>query len=141
MPSSGSSLSSSIGSRKKPEIDLASLAEQFDTDGFCLAESVIPPEDVQSVIPRMDALIAGDYETGVPPHSGFRPGDPTDRLIKIDQPHLSDHMVRSFVSHPEIGRCAAEATGAGWVQPWAVQLLVKPSGSGSGGHIGFHQDT
>jgi ectoine hydroxylase-related dioxygenase (phytanoyl-CoA dioxygenase family) len=116
------------------------LAGQFTQDGFCFTEAVIPQSDIDAVIPRMDAVIAGDYETGRAPHSGHKPGDPVDRLIKIDQPHLSDLTIRAFVSHPEIGRWAAAITGAKTVQVWAVQLLVKPPGSSAKGHIGFHQD-
>ena len=116
------------------------LAQQFARDGFCVTGPVIPKSDLDVVIPRMAAVMAGDYETGVPPHSGSKPGDPADRLIKIDQPHLSDLTIRSFISHPEIGKWAAAVTGAEMIQVWAVQLLVKPPGSGEYGHIGFHQD-
>lgn len=115
-------------------------ARQFARDGFFVTDRVIPEVAIDAVVPRMDALVAGDYETGVAPHSGFRPGDPTDRLIKIDQPHLSDLTIRSFISDPRIGVWAARVTDASWVQVWAVQMLIKPPKSGDGGHIGFHQD-
>jgi ectoine hydroxylase-related dioxygenase (phytanoyl-CoA dioxygenase family) len=115
------------------------LRAQFESDGFCFTDSVIPPDDVAAVIPKMDAMVAGEYKTGVPPRGEQDPNAPADKLCKIDQPHLSDLTIRSFISHPEIGKWAAEVTVAEMIQVWAVQLLIKPPG-GSLGHIGFHQD-
>ena len=61
----------------------------------------------------MDAVIAGDYETGVPPHwRKWDPGDDELRLRKIDQPQLSDRTIRRLIADEEIGRAAAELTGA-----------------------------
>lgn len=113
--------------------------ERFGEDGFCFTDSAIPSEDIAGVIPRMDALMAREYETGVSPRAEYDPSSPPDQLVKIDQPHLSDLTIRSFISHPQIGIWAANITGAEMVQVWAVQLLIKPPG-GALGHIGFHQD-
>jgi ectoine hydroxylase-related dioxygenase (phytanoyl-CoA dioxygenase family) len=44
------------------------------------------------------------------------------------------------VSDPAIGRLAAAATGARWVQIWATQLLFKPPGDGGSASVGWHQD-
>jgi ectoine hydroxylase-related dioxygenase (phytanoyl-CoA dioxygenase family) len=115
------------------------LHNRFETDGFCFTDSVIPASGISAVTARMDAMVAGEYETGVAPRAAHDPNAPADKLRKIDQPHLSDLTIRSFISSPEIGKWAAAITGAEMVQVWAVQLLIKPPG-GDLGHIGFHQD-
>ena len=117
----------------------SALRTDFELDGFVFTDPVIPKDEIDAVIPKMDALINRQYETGVAPRAEHDPTAPPDKLCKIDQPHLSDLTIRSFVSHSEIGRWAAAITGAEMIQLWAVQLLVKPPG-GSLGHIGFHQD-
>ena len=70
-------------------------------------------EAVEDVIPHMDAVIAGDYETGVAPHwRRWNPGDDEARLRKIDQPQLCDRTIARFIDNEAIGRAAAELTGA-----------------------------
>jgi ectoine hydroxylase-related dioxygenase (phytanoyl-CoA dioxygenase family) len=117
------------------------LKEQFETDGFCYTPTAIPAELVQRVIPQMEAVIDGRFGTGVEPLAcHFSPTDPPEKLKKVDQPHLADRTILEFISHPQIGRWAADITGAGMIQVWAVQLLVKPPGGSSLGNIGWHQD-
>lgn len=123
------------------EADPAVLRSQFEADGFCFTPPILPAELVARVIPRMDAVIEGEYETGVAPHARrWNPGDPPEKLRKIDQPHLSDRTIFELISHPAIGRWAAAITGARRVQVWAVQLLLKPPGGSELGNIGWHQD-
>ena len=118
-----------------------SAMEQYQRDGFFLAPPVIPQELIERVIPRMDAVIAGEYETGRGPHARHFPDDaPPEKLRKIDQPHLCDRTIREVIAHPELGRWAAEITGARRIQAWAVQLLVKPPGGTKAGTVGIHQD-
>ena len=117
------------------------VTESFDTDGFCLFPDLIPPELVERVIPRMDAVVNGDYATGTKPHMiHFGPDDPPDKLRKIDQPHLCDPVILELVSHPAIGRAVAGLLDASLVQVWATQLLVKPPTTTDVGNIGWHQD-
>ena len=122
-----------------PDIENSRL--QFERDGFCLAPPLIPTDLVERAIPRMDAVIAGEYETGVPPHAvHFSPSDGPDKLKKVDQPNLCDRTLLEFVSHPALGEWVAQLMGAEWIQAWAIQLLVKPPGGGKGGVVGWHQD-
>ena len=52
---------------------------------------------------------------------------------------MSDPVIFELISHEKIGKAIAELLNARFVQVWATQLLVKPSG-GKAGHIGWHQD-
>lgn len=114
---------------------------RFSRDGFCATPQLFTHEQIQRVIPRMDAVIAGEYETGVPPHAvHFSKDDEPDKIRKVDQPHLCDRAIHEFIASPAVGRWAAALTGARMVQIFAVQLLVKPTGGRTVGHVGWHQD-
>lgn len=122
----------------------AGLAARYEADGFVLAPPIIPAALVNAVVPRMDAVVAGTYETGNPPHAlHFGPDDPPEKLKKIDDAHLCDRTIYAVVTHPALGRWAAAVTGASRIQVWATQLLVKPpsaQGAALGGTVGWHQD-
>lgn len=121
--------------------DIDAAAEQYERDGFYIAPSVLPRELIERTIPRMDAIMRGEYETGIAPlDSWWSPNDPPSKIRKIDQAHLSDRTIRQAVTHPELGRWVAAITGAKMVQVWAVQMLVKPGGGGAKGAVGWHQD-
>lgn len=115
-------------------------AAKYERDGFCLIDSIIPHELVQRVLPHMDAVMAGEYETGIAPMRMWNPGDDELKIRKIDQPQVADRTIFEFITHPAIGRWAAAITGARMVQLWAVQLLYKPPGGAESGSIGWHQD-
>jgi len=133
--------------RERQEI----IKKSFETDGFYIAREVVDPSLIQSSSAHMDAVIAGEYETGVPPLDLTKLATPeqlehlksnpqSTKICKIDQAHFCDHTLRRLVSDPAIGRLAAAATGARWVQIWATQLLFKPPGDGGSAGIGWHQD-
>lgn len=114
---------------------------QFHRDGYCFTPPIIPAELIERVILHMDAVIAGEYETGTPPHGrGWHPGDDPQRIRKIDQSHLADRTIFELVTYPEIGRWAAALFEAQRVQLWATQLLYKPPGGQVTGNVGWHQD-
>ena len=118
-----------------------SMRETYDRDGFILGPGLVDPAAIDDVNQHMDAVIAGDYETGVAPHwRRWNPGDDESRLRKIDQPQLCDRTIAAFLDNEAIGQAAAELTGASTVQIWGVQLLYKPPGGGSAGNVGWHQD-
>ena len=120
--------------------DIAQKRSLFDRDGFCLFRGLIPLDLLTRVVSRMDAVVSGEYESGVSPHAvHFSSDDPVDKLRKIDQPHLSDSIIFELISHENIGRAIAGLLNAKFVQVWATQLLIKPPG-GMAGHIGWHQD-
>ena len=117
------------------------LRTAYERDGFVVVPQLLEPGAIHDSVSHMDAVIAGDYETGVPPHwRKWDPGDDELRLRKIDQPQLSDRTIQRLIADGGIGRAAAELTGAESVQVWGVQLLFKPPGGGSSGNVGWHQD-
>src|SRR3712207_7300526 len=97
--------------------DNTNAAEQYARDGFVLAPQLLDADLVTRVDKHMDAVIAGDYETGEKPFVGnVEPGERLPQLVKIDQPQYADNTIREAVTHPEIGRWAAAITGAKRVQ-------------------------
>ncbi|MCY3770888.1 MAG: phytanoyl-CoA dioxygenase family protein [Gemmatimonadetes bacterium] len=114
--------------------------ERYRRDGFYFSPPIIPTDLISRVTARMDAVMAGDYETGEPPRRSWNPGDDPKRIRKIDQAHLSDRTIYELASHPEIGRWAAALLGTKRVQLWASQMLYKPPGGEVAGNVGWHQD-
>ena len=117
-----------------------SAGAQFARDGFFIGPPVVPSELIQRVIPHIESVLTGKYETGREPIRRWNPGDSPTRIRKINDAHVSDRTIFEFVTHPEIGRWAAAITGARMVQIWASQLLYKPPGGDIAGQVGWHQD-
>lgn len=121
------------------------LHEDYLRDGYVIhPQPVIPAELVQRCMDGMDDVLAGRYETGIPPQPSYwNPGDDPNKLGKVEMPQLANSAIMELVSHHAIGRIAAEVTGARRVQVWWVQLLSKPPSrteSGTGVSVGWHQD-
>jgi ectoine hydroxylase-related dioxygenase (phytanoyl-CoA dioxygenase family) len=116
----------------------------FERDGFyLLPQSVFPLDLVADAVRGMNALRAGEYETGLPPQPSFwNPGDDPRKLCKIEMPQVANRAIFKLVSHPHLGKLAASVTGAQMVHVWWVQLLYKPpsDADGSATNIGWHQD-
>ena len=118
---------------------------QYESDGFYISQrSIIPDELVQRAVQGMDAVRAGEYETGMPPQpSLWNPGDNSNKLCKIEMPQLANRAIMELISYSGLGKMAAAITGAQMVQVWWVQLLYKPPGrqaAESNTHVGWHQD-
>ena len=119
--------------------------DTYEQNGFAIeADSVLSSDIICAAVAGMDAIQRGDYDRGQPPESSrWNPGDDRNILCKIEQPQKASQGVFDLISRPEIGRLAAEATDASWVQVWWVQLLDKPSVAASDSsqvNIGWHQD-
>src|SRR5437879_651900 len=101
---------------------------RYERDGFLLQpEPVIPGDLIRGAVQGMDALRAGEYETGVPPQPSFwNPGDDPGKLCKIEMPQVANRAIMELIRHSPLGALAAAITGARMVQVWWVQLLVKP---------------
>lgn len=117
---------------------------QYETDGFFLqTDPIVPRLVIDRASEGMDALRRGDYDTDTPPQSSYwNPGDPDDKLIKIEQPQFANRAIMELITFPTIGELIAELTGAEIVQVWWVQLLGKPpmKDPNSALRIGWHQD-
>ncbi len=121
-----------------------SSAAQYERDGYCIhAEPVLPREVVEQARAGMDSVRRGAYDTGEGPQpSPWNPGDDEAVLCKIEMPQLASRAIHALVSHPALGKWAAEVTGAQWVQVWWVQLLYKPPSAADAPKVsvGWHQD-
>ena len=122
-------------------MNLQDLRRQYQEDGYVITPApVVSPDLLHRANEHMDAIIAGDYETGVEPRTNAVDlSDPT-KLIKIDRPETADRTIAELVSLPAIGKLIADILDAKMVQCWAVQLLKKPQGGTTAGNVGWHQD-
>lgn len=129
--------------------EVAAPPAPFDRDGFVIhAEPVFPPRVIARATAGMDAVRAGEYDTGVPPRpSPWNPGDDARKLCKIEMPQVASRAIMELIRHPALGELAAAAgtrlagRGASWVQVWWVQLLYKPPVDPAlPTNIGWHQD-
>ena len=123
------------------DAEMRTAAVSYQQNGFFIAPPLISADLLARVRPRIDAVYAGEYETGIPP-CGSPKGSktPPTALVKIDNAHRSDRTIHELVSHPAIGRWAAALTGGKTVQVFATQMLIKPSGALGGANVGWHQD-
>ena len=118
-------------------VDAARL--QYENDGFYISpEAVVPDEIVANALAGMEAVVHGEYDTGVPPSN--QPEYDAGKLCKINDAHRASQGIRDLICHPAIGEWVAGLTGARRVQVWASQLLIKPSGVSQAGNVGWHQD-
>jgi len=123
----------------------ASIQSSYNENGYYIFDrSVLTPDLVAAALEAMDMLRMGGEDTGTPiDKSHWKPGDDPAALCKIDYPQIASKVMRQFIGSPEIGECAAAATGARMVQAWAVQLLYKPPSSAdttAPTNVGWHQD-
>lgn len=117
------------------------VAARFEREGFFIVPSVLDADLLARVRRRIDAVYAGEYETGIPPAGVPKSSkEPPKSLVKIDNAHRSDRTIHELVSHPAIGAWAAALTGGQMVQVFATQLLIKPPGGQGGVNVGWHQD-
>jgi len=120
--------------------ELTSAAQaEYHEKGFYLIKTLLPDELVRRAQPRVQAVLRGEFETGVPPTHFIRGEDPK-KLRKINDAHLADRTLFEVATHPAIGEWASRITGRPWIQLWALQLLYKPPGGEAKGNVGWHQD-
>lgn len=117
-------------------------ARLYIEEGYALGPVVFPPELLARVNAAMDAVMAGEYETGQKPLDEWwtTQDDPAKKLRKIDQPQLANRTILEFLRWPALGEAIASIVGADFIQAWAVQLLHKPGGGAPASTVGWHQD-
>jgi ectoine hydroxylase-related dioxygenase (phytanoyl-CoA dioxygenase family) len=116
-----------------------SAKSKYDEKGFSLIRTLLPDDLVQKARTRVEAVLRGEYETGVSP-TYSNDGEDPKRLRKVNDAHLCDNTLFEVATHPGIGRWASEITGRPWIQLWATQMLYKPQGGSKTGNVGWHQD-
>ncbi len=118
---------------------MTNLKEQYARDGFCLLpDDAIADELVQRAQEGLLEVRDGHFDTGVPPAT--HPGYDAGKLCKIDGAHLANKALYALLTQSQLGARIAALTGSQMVQVWASQLLIKPPGSATAGHVGWHQD-
>lgn len=122
-------------------VDTTDPVAQFQEQGYFITPAEIPADLIRRARARMDAVLEGDYPTGIRPYvRWWNPGDPDTMIKKVDQAHACDPVLLELLSHPSIGQWAARLTGAKTVQIWCTQLIVKPPLGKDTGNVGWHQD-
>jgi hypothetical protein len=121
-----------------------SLRAGYDTDGFHIHDEPILSSDLLArAAAGLTDVRNGLSETGTAPFdTSWKPGDDPSGLAKIEMPQLANRALVDALVQSDLGRIAAEITGAEMVQVWWVQGLYKPptAGTTSSTNIGWHQD-
>jgi len=124
----------------------AHVRQKYAAEGYCVSPPLIGRARLNRARTAVEAVIAGRYDTGVPPiYRNWSPGDPPRALVKIDLPHLCNWDLQQLVADPSIGAWAAGVLGANFLQLWACELIYKfpdraRSKAEDQGVIGWHQD-
>ena len=114
----------------------------YQEHGYWIAPKILSDEQIELFREHHAKVVAGDYETGRPPHSrSIEPGAPIDAIVKIDNSYWSDASLAKLVLNPKIGAIAAKLAGTSGIRLWHDQLLHKPPQSDTdAGAVGWHQD-
>lgn len=114
----------------------------YQENGYWIGPKIISDEELASIREHHARVVAGDYETGRPPHSrSIEPGAPINGIVKIDNSYWSDSVLAKLALHPTIGAIAARLAQVAGIRLWHDQLLHKPpQKSTNAGAVGWHQD-
>ena len=93
--------------------ELKKARVQYESDGFYISpQPVISGDLIQRAVEGMDAVRAGEYETGAPLPSHWNPNDNPNKLCKIEMPQLANRAIMELISYSGLGQMAAAITGA-----------------------------
>lgn len=112
----------------------------YQKNGYWIGPKVVPDELIQRMHAHMDAVFAGDYETGREPVRYWHPGDSPAAVRKIDFAWWADETIRELAFSEQIGAIAATLAQTPAVRLWHDQLLYKPPSGDEAGNVGWHQD-
>ena len=123
----------------------AQLRQHYAANGYCISPPLIDGPTLDRARTAVAAVMAGRYDTGVPPiYRNWEPSDPPRALVKIDLPHLCSRDLWQLVADPRIGAWAASVLSVAFVQWWACELIFKAPEAHPGvarqGVVGWHQD-
>lgn len=120
--------------------DAGDLCSTFAAQGFAVAESLLPYELCDALVARLDALLGGEFDTGVPPDKvPFAKPVRRPRVEQFVNVWKGDSLFGSLVHSEALADWVAGV--AGWPHGAEVlqdQIWCKPPGSGP---IAFHRDT
>lgn len=121
-------------------MDLSELKQCYEKNGYAIHnDTVIPPDLIDNALSRIPYIFREEYDMGFAPDRRWNIGD-TKKVQKIDQIHRCDYAFLNLVTHSELAEKVAAITGAKKLQVWGTQLIIKPSGGGDEGNIGWHTD-
>ncbi len=145
-----STSASSLESSVDPCRDCSEPAGEFGSDGFVRIEQLVPAAVAAQLAERLEHVLRGEYDTGVPPDkrpkqpkgpgllgfSGERRGAKTLQLINVWK---ADRAFAELVRSPTLGRLVAQL--AGWPSGARLaqdQVWAKPPGAPP---LVFHRDS
>ena len=111
-------------------------------DGFTFLPKIFKEKEITSAKDGLWETINGIYETGRKPETRFwEVGDDSNKIIKIDKPHLCNEKVWALITNKRLGKALAEETCSKRVQVWHSQVVWKPKSIKSSGNAGWHRDS
>lgn len=113
----------------------------FEENGFLVhPRACFEPSLIMEAYLGAQYVVSGIFDTGEPPWAMIDTDDAT-KIQRVAQIHLASLTLYKLITHPNLGRLAAEATGAKTVKIWGTQLYLKRANSGAGGVVGYHRDS
>lgn len=115
----------------------------YRQNGYWVAPKLLHDDEIALIREHHAKVVAGEYETGRPPHSrSIEPDQPIDSIVKIDNSHWSDAVLAKLALNQKIGEIAAKLAGVSGIRLWHDQLLHKPPQRDvtAAGAVGWHQD-
>lgn len=113
----------------------------YKENGYWIAPKWLSGEELEQLREHHAQVIAGKYQTNRSPwYRSVEPGQPLDRIVKIDNSYWCDSVIARAVLHPIVGATAARLAGVQGIRLWHDQLLFKPPDTGARGNVGWHQD-
>lgn len=96
------------------------------------------PAELQNIRDHFDAVCAGSYDTGRPPHGVNAFGG---QVVKVSNAWLADSVIRSVVFDRRLSGLVAQCLDSDEIYLWADSLYLKPPlAAGEQSIIGWHQD-
>jgi len=124
-------------------------SSEFNSDGFVRIEKLISDEVVELLRHRLERVLRGEYDTGLPPDKapkkpksaatlGFSGNTQNVRTLQIINIWKADSAFRDVALSPSLGKRVAELAGWEGARLGQDQVWAKPPGAGN---LTFHRDT
>ena len=111
-------------------------------DGFTFLPKIFQKDEIAPARDGLWETIKGIYETSREPEARFwEVGDDSNKIIKIDKPHLCNRNVWNLITSKKLGKALAEETKSRTIQVWHSQVVWKPKSIKDSGNAGWHRDS